>query len=280
MIFVTGATGTVGQETVKALKAKGIRLKVGSRDPKKAEAQLGVTAVAWDWEKPETFAAALSGSETLFLLTPPGTTKELAYAGSAIEAAKKAGLKKIVRLSVIGVEHNPESDHFKIEKLIEASGLKYAFVRPTFFDQNCDEGMLDGIKAGSIALPTGEGKTAFVDARDIGAVAAELISTSTWDGQGITVTGSEALTYGDMARILTEQTGVKVVFKDLTTDEFKAAWKSYGIPEHYVNFMAILYGAVKAGYTATVADGVKKVLGREPIKFAQYAKDYAAKFKA
>lgn len=279
MILVLGATGTVGHETVKALKAKGVAMRAGSRDPKKAEALLGIDAFAWDWEAPQSWAAALAGVDSLFLLTPAGTTKDADYGIAAVEAAKQAGVKKIVRLSVIGADQDPASAHARVEKAVEASGLKWVHVRPTFFAQNCDEGMLPGIKAGSIALPTGEGRTPFVDARDIGAVCAAALCKPDWDGQALSLTGPRALTYGEVAAILRESTGLKVAFKDISTDEFKAAWKSHGVPEHYVEFMAKLYGAVKAGYVAPLADGVRKALGRAPIDFEQYAKDYAKAFQ-
>lgn len=280
MILVLGATGTVGTETVKALKAKGVAVTAASRDPKKAAADLGVPSVAWDFEKPGEFPAALKGVTALFLLTPPGTLQDLRYAETILAAAKAAGVKKIVRLSALGAEGDPEGMLYKIEKMVEASGLAYVILRPTFFDQNSDEGLLAGIQAGVIALPTGDGKTCFIDVRDVGAVAAETLTSSKWDGQIIGMTGPAALTYADQARILSAATGLKVAFKDLTLDEFKTAWKSYGILEGYIDFMGALYGFVKAGYTAHLADGVQKVLGREPISFEQYAKDYAGKFKS
>lgn len=280
MILVLGATGTVGAETVKVLKSKNVPVTAASRDPKKAEALLGVPAVAWDFEKPADFPAALKGVSTLFLLTPPGTLQDVRYAETTLAAAKAAGVKKVVRLSALGADANPTGMLAIIEKMVENSGLTWVHLRPTFFNQNSDEGLLAGIQAGVIALPTGDGKTCFIDARDIGAVAAEVLNSSKWDGQAIGMTGPEALTYADQARIISEASGLKVVFKDLTVDEFKALWKSYGILDGYVDFMAGLYGFVKAGYTASLADGVQKVLGREPIKFEQYAKDYAKKFKA
>jgi uncharacterized protein YbjT (DUF2867 family) len=280
MILVLGATGTVGQETVKALKAKGVPVTAASRDPKKAEAALGVPAVAWDFEKPASIAAALKGITALFLLTPPGTMQDLAFATAALDAVKGSSVKKIVYLSALGADQNETSAQYKIEAAIKASGIAYVILRPTFFNQNSDEGLLAGIKAGVIALPTGDGKTCFIDARDIGAVAAEVFTSAKWDGQGIGMTGPAALSYADQARIISEKAGVPVAFVDQTTDQFKAAWKSYGILDGYIEFMAVLYGFVKAGYMATPVDGVQQVLGRAPITFEQYATDYAAKFKA
>jgi uncharacterized protein YbjT (DUF2867 family) len=280
MILVLGATGTVGQETVKALKAKGLKVSAASRQPQRATEVLGIPARAWNWEEPGSFPAALSGIDALFLLIPPGTMKDLSYAPSAIAAAKAAGVKKIVRLSVIGAAKNPSGDSYKIEQMVEASGLKFVHVRPTFFNQNTDEGLLPGIKAGHISLPTGEGKTSFIDARDIGAVSAEALGTDRWDGQGLELTGPSALSYGDQARILSAQAGIKVAFHDVSPEAFKAAGLKSGMSEAYADFMVGLYGFVKAGYMAALADGVQTVLGREPISFEQYARDYAEKFRS
>src|ERR1017187_3832157 len=79
MILVTSATGTVGSEIVKQLKAQGLAVTAASRNPGKAGTDLGVPAVAWHWDQPRSFGEALSGVHTLFLGTPPGTTEELAW---------------------------------------------------------------------------------------------------------------------------------------------------------------------------------------------------------
>jgi uncharacterized protein YbjT (DUF2867 family) len=276
MIFVTGATGTVGAETVKALKAKGAKLTVGSRDAAKAKAQLGVEAVTWDWEQPQAFAAALKGVEALFLLTPPGTEKELAYGLAAVEAAKAAGVKRIVKLSAIGIENNPESAHRQIELAIEAAGFQWTFLRPSFFMQNLNEGMVYDVKAGALKLPTGEGKTGFIDARDIGAVAAEALTRGDLAGQGLTLTGGEALSYAEVTAILTQALGRTVKHVDVSAEDYKVHLLAAGVPGHYADFLNVLYGFVKAGYTGTVTGEVQRVLGRAPIKLTQYAQDYKA----
>lgn len=281
MILVLGATGTVGSAVVEALKKKGVAVKAASRDPKKAEAQLGVPAVAWDWEQPAAFAAALQGVDALFLLTPPGTLEELRYGLAAVEAAKAAGVKKIVKLSAIGVEQQPESAHRKIELAVEAGGFAWTFLRPSFFMQNLNEGSLQGIReAGAIFLPTGDGKTGMIDARDIGAVAAEALTRSDLDGQGLTLTGPEALSYAQMAEQLSQATGKAIKHVDISPDDFKAALVKAGVPEHYAGFLVNLYGFVKAGYTAALTPTVQTVLGRPATAFSHYAKDYAGVFKA
>lgn len=280
MILVTDATGTVGSETIKALKTKKLAFKAASRQAGLARAQLGVETVAWDWEQPQGFAEALRGVETLFLLTPAGTLKELDYGLAAVAAAQAAGVKKIVKLSAIGVEGNPASPHRQIELAIERGPFKWVFLRPSFFMQNLAEGMLDNVQAGVLALPTGDGKTGFIDASDIGAVAAETLTRPDWDGQGLTLTGPQALSWGQVAATLTQALGRPVRYDDIAPEAFKSRLLVAGLPGHYAEFMTTLYGFVKAGYVATVTDAVKQVLGREPGTLAHYAQNHRAALNA
>ncbi|HTB21597.1 MAG TPA: SDR family oxidoreductase [bacterium] len=282
MILVTSATGTVGSEVVKQLKATGLPLTAASREPATAQAKLGVPAVAWNWDRPGDFAGALKGVSTLFLGTPPGLLEEQAYGMSAVAAAKEAGVKKIVKLSAIGVEHMPESAHRRIELAIEAGGFQWVFLRPGFFMQNLNEGMVQGIKeSGVIALPAGDGRTSFIDARDIAAVAVKALTSDVFNGQGLTLTGSEALGYVDVAAHLSRAVGKPVRYDDVAPALFTAAMLKAGMSKHYAEFLTTLYDqVVRKGFAATLTDNVEKITGKPPILFAQYAKDYAPAFKA
>jgi len=280
MILVTSATGTVGSEVVKLLKSQGLAVTAASRNPGKAGTDLGVPAVAWHWDQPQSFAGVLSGVHTLFLGTPPGTTEELAWGLAAVQAAKAAGVKKIVKLSAIGVENMPDSPHRKIELAIEAGGFEWFFARPSFFMQNLNEGMLQSVHAGVIALPAGDGRTGFIDARDIAAVMVEAIKGHELDGQGLTLTGPAALGWVDVAAELTRALGKPVRYDDIAPAAHTEAMLAAGMPRHYAEFMTMLYSqVVKNGFAAAVTDNVKKVTGKDPITLAQYAKDYTATLK-
>lgn len=281
MILVTSATGTVGGEVVKLLKSQGVPVTAASREPGKAQAKLGVPAVAWDWSRPQAFGPALQGVHTLFLGTPPGTTEEKVYGLSAVAAAKAAGVKKIVKLSAIGVESMPDSPHRQIELAVEEGGFDWVFLRPNFFMQNLNENMAAEIRqAACISVPSGDGRTSVIDARDIAAVAAVALTQGKLDGQGLTLTGPESLSYDEMAAQLGRAIGKTLVHHDLSAADYAKALRSAGVPAHYAEFLTMLYDqVVKKGYVAAVNDSVKKATGREPIRFAQYAQDYAAAFK-
>jgi uncharacterized protein YbjT (DUF2867 family) len=280
MILVTSATGTVGSEVVKQLKALGVPLTAASREPAKAQASCGVPAVAWHWDRPQDFASALKGVHTLFLGTPSGTTEEKAYGLAAVAAAKEAGVKKIVKLSAIGVEHMPDSPHRQIELAIEAGRFQWVFLRPSFFMQNLNEGKVHGIRqAGIIALPAGDGRTGFIDARDIASVVVAAIKGDAFNRQGLTLTGSEALSYVDVAAQLGQAIGKPIRYDDVAPADFTSGLLKAGMSKHYAEFMTALYDqVVKKGFAATVTDNVKKITGKDPILFKQYAKDYADAF--
>ena len=280
MILVTSATGTVGSELVSILKNQGTSLTAASRDPAKAQAALGVPAVEWNWDRPGAFARALKGVDALFLGTPPGVTQEKVYGLSAVAAAEEAGVKKIVKLSAVGVENMPDSPHRQVELAIEAGPFQWVFLRPNFFMQNLNESMAAGIRqTGAISVPCGSGRTAFIDARDIAAVAAHALTRDDLNGQGLTLTGAEALTYAEAATQLGKAIGRPLRHDDLPAADYTAQLISHGVPKSYAEMLTNLYDqVVRNGYAAGLSDAVRRVTGREPIRFARYALDHAKDF--
>ncbi len=275
-ILVLAATGTVGSEVVKALQAKGADFVVGARNPEKAREKFGahVPLVPFDFEKPDTYPAAFDGVARLFLtgegfnpvadqLIAPG----IAYAGAH-------GVKHIVYSSVMGAEASEENGHRKSERAIERTGVPYTFLRPNFFNQNFTNYDRDSVLQGRIYFPSGEGKTSYIDVRDVGAVAAEALTTDGHFNRAYTLTGPEALSFYDIADRFSAVLGRKVEYLNPSAEEFTATMKSYNVPDLVLDQMMALYGVyIKEGYLAAVTPDVQKVLGREPLRFAQYAQE-------
>lgn len=279
MILITGATGTIGSSTVKALKAKGARFKVGTRSPEKLK-DLNVETVAFDWDKAETFGPALQGVEKLFLLTPV-TDKQVQYTKSLVDAAKKAGVKHIVKLSVIGVDAEPGFSlgrlHRDSEKAIKDSGIAWTMLQPTFFMENFFNFYgADPKKDSTVYAPHGQGKAAWIDGRDVGEVAAAVLTSSGHEGKAYELTGPQALGDAEALAILGEAVGHKYNYVDVPEAAAQKAMSDMGMPGWMVTGMMELSGLIKNGGSAAVAPGVKQVLGREPRSFKQYAQDYAA----
>jgi uncharacterized protein YbjT (DUF2867 family) len=282
MILVLGATGTIGSATVQALKAKGARFKVGVRSPEKAKA-LGVEAVAFDWDNFDSYLPAFKGAEKLFLLTPI-SDRQLGYVQQAMAAAKRAGVKHAVKLSVIGADVEPGislgRQHLAAEKELKASGLAWTMLRPGFFMQNMVNYYGANPKQdGQVYLPHGQSKTAWVDGRDVGEVAAETLTGKGHESKVYDMTGPEALSTAEALTLLGEALGRKYTYVDVPEEAAKKAMEEMKMPLWMVDGMLELHALNKHGYATGVADGVKKALGREPRTFRQWAKDFAAEVK-
>jgi len=280
-ILVTGATGTIGSEVVKALAAKpGVTVRVGVRSAAKAEKLLAanVVPVDFDYDRPETIAAAVQGADRVFLLTP-FTENQVALAKALIDAAKAAGVKHLVKLSAIGADIEPGIQlgrwHREIEKLVEASGISYTVLRPASFMDNYINFSPPG-PDGNIYLPLGTGAVSYIDARDIAAVAAAVLTEEGHYGKAYDLTGPEALTMAEVAKAIGEASGRDVHYVDVPEEAAKKAMLDMQMPAWMVDAMMELHGICKAGYAGGISPLVEKLTGQKPRSFAQFARDRAS----
>ncbi len=270
--LVVGANGTVGSNLVRLLAAKGETvLKATSKQPQKPdEAHLNVATG-------EGRAAAFAGVSRAFLLSPPGFTNQDALMIPLVDAAKAAGVAKIVLMTAMGANADENSPMRKAELHLEKSGVAYNIIRPNWFMQNFNSFWIASILSeGKIRLPVGTAKGSFIDARDIAAVAAELLTTNRFDGQAFDLTGSEALDHDAVAAILSKETGKKIAFEDIAPEAMLQGLLGAGLPQAYAEFLILILGYFKAGYSARIESSVETITGKKPIAFAAYAKDHRA----
>jgi uncharacterized protein YbjT (DUF2867 family) len=297
-ILVTGATGTVGSEVVKQLlSAKGERkeedmiIKAAVRSANDSTFRnLGVEVVELDFNKPDTLSAALRGVDKLFLLTP-FQSNMVDLTSNLVNEANKAGVKYIVKQSVLGANAEqaitPSRLHRQAEKVIEESGIPFTFLRPNFFMQNFVTFYSHFIKTqGAFYVSAGDAKASFVDVRDIAAVAVQALSKSRSKngeskhiGKAYDITGSEALSYGQAAEILSKEIEKKVNYVNISDEDARKGMKDMGVDEWTINSMIELFGITRAGYLSEISPAVEQVTGKKPITFSQFAKDYAQAFK-
>ena len=289
-ILVTGATGTVGSEVINqllksntpvrikaAVHLNGVVRKMGDDD--------GIETVPIDYNKPETLREALSDVDKLFLLSRD-FPRMVELTSNAITEAKKSGIKHIVRLSAKGAELKAESPslrmHRQVEEIIEESGIPYTFLRPNEFMQNFVNLHSPSIKSNSaFYMAVGDAKVGIVDVRDIAAVAVQaLINSDEHYGRTYSITGREALSYYQIADILSEVTGKKVSYIDLPEGEFRRALREAGVDDWFIYVvLGMLDSYYRSGIAAQLFPAVEEVTGRKPITFAQFAKDYAEAFR-
>jgi uncharacterized protein YbjT (DUF2867 family) len=199
-----------------------------------------------------------------------------------VDAAKKAGVKHVVKLSVFGAEAETLTFgrwHRPVEKRIEASGMAWTHLRPVNFMTNM-LGNVDSIKGqGAFYQPTADGKTSVIDPADIGAVAVKALTEPGHENKAYTLTGPDALSGAEQAAVLTKALAREVKFVDVPSEATKQALTGTGMPAVYVDALLDLLAAMKASKMATVTDTVQKLLGRKPATFADWAQRHAAAFR-
>jgi len=282
-ILVTGATGTVGSQVVKQLTAIGTDVRAAVRSTSKAAGMNKISLVEFDLNKPETVQVAFEGIDKVFLATPL-VSNMIELDAMTIEAAKKAGVKHIVRLSVMGADAEQEFPlgnlHQQVEKLIEASGISYTFLRPNSFFQNYITFTGSTIKSqNSFYLPLGDGKVSFVDVRDVAALAAVELTQSDDENKAYEVTGSEAISNHQIASMLSKVLGKPISYISISEDTARQSMKSVGMPEPEIELVLGLYAKQKAGNYSTISPAVEQITGKKPISFEQFANDYTEAFR-
>lgn len=281
MILVLGATGTTGGEVARQLVAAGHRPRLLVRNPAKARAFEGhAEIVQGDLERPGSLAAAMQGASHLYLVSSGTNLVEVET--RAVDAAKRAGVEHVVKLSVLGADAPAITFarwHADSERHLTASGLQWTMLRPGNFMTNA-LGWADTIKTqGAFYQPTGEGSWAAIDPADIGAVAVRALTEPGHAGHAYPLTGPESLSAAGYAAILARVLGAPVQFVDVPPTAAKDSMLQSGIPAEYVDAVLDLNAAMKAGHADGVTNTVPELLGRPAGTFEAWATRNAGAFR-
>jgi len=281
MICVTGASGTLSSEVIRQLESAKAPVRAAYFSKKRAEVARarGNEAVIIDYNQPESLRAAFQGCDKLFLLGPNALNQsELEW--NAVEAAKAAGVRHIVKQSVMGAVEESYSlakIHRPVEKAIESSGLAWTFVRPNSFMQNAVTFMGKTIRAESAFYSaSGQAKISHVDVRDIAAVAVKALTGINHEGRAYTLTGPEAVTYDKLANELSKALGRPITHINLSPSDLKIGMLAEGMPEAIADRMLDLESYFREGRASRITDDIKQVTGQEPRRFADYVRETAA----
>jgi uncharacterized protein YbjT (DUF2867 family) len=282
-VLVTGATGTIGRDVARQLSGKGASVRAGVRDQVKARTQFGadIALVPFDFENEKTFSEALDGVEKIFLL-PALLPNQLVVMNTFVDAAKRAGVLHIVKLSAIGIDDETQPTAIKrhdlSERYIRESGVAFTFLRPNSFMQNFITYFPP--RDGAIYLPWGNGAASFVDTRDVASVAARALTSDGHGGRIYTLTGPATLGIAEVALILSEVTGREFSYIDVPEGAARDGMLQAGVPPWQVELVMELHAVNKQNRWSAVTSDIEKVTGTPPTDFAQFARDHADKFSS
>jgi len=285
-ILITGATGAVGMALANEFSTLDAQVRLGTRSPDKLNNKLSNNshAVYLDLDCDKSIMTALKGVDKVFFITPSllksnKNWDEAAMAKRFIDLASASGVKHIVRLSAMNAHLFKESTHYKIEGQIKASGMNWTILRPSFFMQIFDMYYLPSIKNKCVIdYYDADVKEAFIDARDIAAVATKALMEEGHHAKIYTLTSDELLNYKDIAKIFSHTLNEKITYTAQNdNDSLKALVHNQWPKESAKSYVGILQ-AVQAGVFSELSEDVSTVLGRKPIGFSRYAQDYKARF--
>jgi uncharacterized protein YbjT (DUF2867 family) len=277
-ILVTGATGNVGSEVVRSLLEMGQPVVAAAVDEGDAQNVPGedTETVLFRFGEGETYRDAFAGVGRLFLMRPPQISDVRTYLFPVVDRARQVGVRHIVFLSLLGVERQRFVPHYRVEKKIEASGLPHTFLRPSFYMQNLNTTHRAEIRdRDEILIPVGKARTSFIDVRDIGAVAAKVLTEPGHENRAYELTGGDALDYYQVADLFTEVLGRKITYRNPSIPHFIHYQRQQGITLPAILIMVGLYTATRFGSGKRVTGDAAALLGRAPITMRQYIEDYA-----
>ncbi len=265
--FITGATGTIGSEVVKALLAKDENVITANRHPDKAHEKFGdkVEAVEFDFANSETFKLT-DGSDTVFLLGSPMVADLFELLEPFVDHLIAKGAIRVVYLSAYGMDNLAELPfHAQMEEKLKGSNLDWRVARPGFYMQNFKNYEYDNIiERGIVFVPAGDGATPFVSARDVGRSIAELLINDSYKHQTFVLTGAEVLSYKEASTLLTSILGKDIKYPKPDEETYRQVLKESGAPSMVADYMIPVYGLIKNGHVAEKTESVEKLTGHRP----------------
>jgi uncharacterized protein YbjT (DUF2867 family) len=252
------------------------------RDPSLLTPRSNQTAEPFDLDNASTFERALSGADVLGLVTPPDP-KQVERESAVIAAAKRAGVGRIIKVSVIGADMPTPISQFarwskEMEGVLASAQIPHVILRPTTYMQNLLR-QRKAIDSGTYTEPLGTARITSIDVRDT-ADAAVVVAGGRFDGRALVLTGSEELTGPEIARVLSEGCGHPVRFVSPDLQAFKGALDTQGTPAWRASSHLELYGAIQSGlapHLAVISNDFMTLTGRKPRTLLQFVRTEFAK---
>lgn len=276
-ILVTGATGTIGRQVVHALQVRGARVIAAAREPEKAGRLFGeaVETRALDFAHPQTFASATAGVDRVFLLGPPLDPEVDQLLTPFLDHLAASGLRRVVYFSGFGMEGLTVNMgfHARLEARLR-KGFAWTMLRPGMFASNFANYFTAYLESGVLAIPCGTGKTAYIDPRDIGACAAEVLTGGNQHiGQVYTLTGPQLLDYHQVAAILSAQLDKPIRYEPITPEALAEGMAAAGMPPAICDYMNAIYALIREGHVTAVHPDVAHLLGRPAMPLDEALRD-------
>ncbi|MGY1793050.1 NAD(P)H-binding protein [Geodermatophilus sp. SYSU D00525] len=268
-VLVTGVRGKTGAPLAELLVARDVEVLGGSRDPSRVALD-GVRPTAFSWDDPSGWPVATAGVDAVYVVRPdradaPGLL-------GALMTVVPAGAHVVLLSEQAADQVGPDGWSPRGERAVRDSGHGWTVLRPSWFVQVLTDRRFyhDAVAAGDLPFPSGGAPVAWIDARDIAAVAAHALLEPGHDGAVYEITGPEAVPLPRTAELLTRAAGHPVTHRDVPVEEALA-----GLEGFERELTALTFDRVRAGVFAAVTDTVERVTGRPARSLQDFLADAA-----
>lgn len=273
-VVVTGATGHLGRLIVEGLLDADVDVVAGGRRTERAAdlAERGARVVEVDYDRPGTLAAAFAGADTVVLVSGSEVGRRVAQHGAAIDAAKAAGVRRVVYTSAPHADSTElvlAPEHKATEELLAASGLVTVVLRNNWYTENYVPALQQAAATGEIVGSVGSGRVASASRADYAAGAVAVVTGDGHDGATYELTGDHAWTHDELAAAASQVLGRPVVYRDVTPDEQRAGLLAAGLDEGTAGFLVALDQDIAAGRLADATDTLRSLIGRPTTPLAE-----------
>ncbi|MBN9682755.1 MULTISPECIES: NmrA family NAD(P)-binding protein [unclassified Corallococcus] len=272
-ILVIGAAGNTGRPIAQGLTAEGFTVRTATRDTRPPVA--AAEHVRFDWADPSTHGAALEGVDRMYILAPALVEDPSSLMTSVLERALSRGVRRVVLLSASVVpEGGPGLG--QVHHFLRTRAPEWSVLQPSWFMQNFvlpGHHHADSLQRdGTLVTATGQGRVGFVAAEDIAAVGVRALADARAHDTAHVITGPQALSYDDLAAILSRVTGRPIRHVHATPEEAQRHLQASGMPEVYARFLTMLDTLIRDGAEDRVTDTVLRVTGRAPRDFESFVR--------
>ncbi len=269
-IVVTGATGHLGRLIVEALLRDGTPASdvvAAGRNVEKLDdlAAQGVRVARIDYTDAASLAAAFEGADTLMLVSGSEVGQRFAQHSAAIDAAKAAGISRIVYTSAPAATTSAlvlAPEHKATEEYLAASGIPFTIVRNGWYTENYFQAAQQGAATGVIAASVGAGTVASAARKDYADAAAAVLVGEGHEGKTYELSGDTAWDFEELAATVAELADTPVVYNSLTPEQHAELLASFGLDEGTVGFVVALDGNIRDGLLGHTPGDLSKLTGR------------------
>jgi NAD(P)H dehydrogenase (quinone) len=269
-IVVTGATGHLGRLIVEGLLRDGVApgeiVAAGRSTDKIADlAERGVRVVHMDYVDPESMAVAFAGATTLMLVSSSAVGQRVAQHAAAIDAAKLAGVGRIVYTSAPKADTTAlilAPEHKVTEELLRASGIPFTILRNGWYTENYLDTAAQAKETGVVASSVGDGLVASATRADYADGAVAVLTGEGHENKIYELSGDTAWSQTELAAVLSDILGRDVVYTPLTEEEHLAALEAAGLDAGTAGFVVALDANIRKGLLSETSGDLKALIGR------------------